>query len=99
MCALTAPTAPPHPPPLQTTAEVQIEVIDDDVEEEDEQFFVRLFDPMGGALLGSVSRTTVTIINDDLPGTFVFAEEEIDAVSNKGQVTVRAPCWTKVPML
>ena len=33
--------------------------------EKDENFEVELFDPEGGAKIGKVSRTAVTITNDD----------------------------------
>ena len=64
----------------QETVEIRIEIIDDDVEEDDEQFAVRIYEPSAGAALGAVSRTLITIINDDLPGIFTFVEEEVSAV-------------------
>ena len=67
--------------PNQKTAQVSIQIIDDDVEEEDEQFIIKLSNPVGGeAVLGEQAVTTVTIINDDFPGTFILPEEDLQAL-------------------
>lgn len=42
-----------------------INILDDDADEGQETFVVRLFDPTGGAVLGSVSQTTVRIKPSD----------------------------------
>ena len=44
---------------------IEIPIIDDQEYEKDESFEVELSDPTGGALLGRLKKTVVTIINDD----------------------------------
>lgn len=44
---------------------IEIPLIDDDVFENDEKFHIELYDPSGGANLGSRTRTVLTIVNDD----------------------------------
>ncbi|KAF2361476.1 Sodium/calcium exchanger membrane region [Trinorchestia longiramus] len=44
---------------------IEIPIIDDMSAEKDEHFEVELFDPEGGATLGPMNRTAVTITNDD----------------------------------
>ncbi|XP_071953755.1 sodium/calcium exchanger 3-like [Antedon mediterranea] len=44
---------------------ILIPIIDDQEYEKDESFQVELFDPTGGAQLGRLKKTVVTIINDD----------------------------------
>lgn len=45
--------------------DIEISIIDDFDAEKDEHFEVELFDPSGGALIGQINRSTVTITNDD----------------------------------
>lgn len=58
--------------------EVYIEIIDDDIWEPDEFFFVKLHLPeekkQHDVVLGKVSINQVTIINDDEPGKFEFSK-------------------------
>ncbi|KAI8777860.1 G-protein coupled receptor 98, partial [Biomphalaria glabrata] len=57
-----------------TSATINITIIDDTLMEADEDFKVLLFDPTGGALLGSINITTVIILKSDYPnGRFAFA--------------------------
>lgn len=51
---------------------VEIEIIDDDVWEETETFFVRLFNPSRGTEMDKICVTQVSIINDDEPGMLQF---------------------------
>lgn len=44
---------------------LEIPIVDDMDAEKDECFEVELYDPTGGAKIGSVSRIAVTITNDD----------------------------------
>lgn len=44
---------------------IEIPIIDDMTPEKDEHFEIELFDPTGGAKLGQINRTAVTITNDD----------------------------------
>ena len=60
--------------PGQTTAEIEITLIDDSLDEADEWLWVRLFDPVNarlldgsGALAGSEYYVHATIVDDELP--------------------------------
>ncbi|XP_076305676.1 sodium/calcium exchanger 3-like isoform X2 [Tachypleus tridentatus] len=44
---------------------LEIGIIDDFNPEKDEHFEIELFQPSGGAVIGTIKRTTVTITNDD----------------------------------
>ncbi|XP_071540523.1 sodium/calcium exchanger 2-like isoform X3 [Panulirus ornatus] len=44
---------------------IEIPIIDDMTPEKDEHFEIELYNPEGGAKLGQISRTAVTITNDD----------------------------------
>lgn len=44
---------------------IEIPIIDDMTPEKDEHFEIELYDPEGGAKLGQINRTAVTITNDD----------------------------------
>ncbi|RZF45093.1 hypothetical protein LSTR_LSTR015765 [Laodelphax striatellus] len=44
---------------------LEIDIINDFTPEKDECFEVELFDATGGARIGSINRTAVTITNDD----------------------------------
>ena len=44
---------------------MEIEIIDDDVWEETETFFVRLYNPSRGTEMDKICVTQVSIINDD----------------------------------
>ncbi|VVD00967.1 unnamed protein product [Leptidea sinapis] len=60
-----------------------VEVIDDDVFEEDEHFFVRLSSPRG-ACLASPSTATVVILDDDHSGVFSFAQRDFELTESVG---------------
>lgn len=49
----------------ETLQNIEIPIIDDMTPEKDEHFEIELFDPEGGAKLGQINRTAVTITNDD----------------------------------
>ena len=60
--------------PGQLYHRVVVEIIDDSTPELDEQFSVQLLEPMGGAVLGTQSSLTVTILtNDNAYGLVGFA--------------------------
>lgn len=54
------------------TKVIEVEIIDDDVWEETETFFVRLFNPSRGTEMDKICVTQVSIINDDEPGILQF---------------------------
>ena len=53
--------------------EIKIPIIDDNVFEPDENFFIRLHHEEG-ATLGDIAVTEVTIIDDDTPGIFSLSQ-------------------------
>jgi len=66
----------------QKKAVITVNIVDDLAYEEDEEFFVDLFDakvedPFGTAVVGINSTVTVVIIDDDLPGVLSFPEEQV----------------------
>lgn len=85
---------------------IKIQVIDDDIYEQDEQFFVILTNVTGGASLGKPSIATVMILDDDHGGIFSLAEKEFEAAETVGTFelkvqrysgargTVIVPYWT-----
>ncbi|CAH2094793.1 unnamed protein product [Euphydryas editha] len=83
-----------------------LQVIDDDVFEEDEHFFVRLSAPKG-ACLASPSTATVVILDDDHSGVFSFPQRDFELIESVGTYElrvvrtagargkVRIPYWTE----
>jgi solute carrier family 8 (sodium/calcium exchanger) len=72
----------------ETKQTFKVNIVDDTAYEEDEEFYVELFDPiavpenanqslMPPAQLGSVKATTVVIIDDDLPGVIDFPSDSL----------------------
>ncbi len=53
----------------ETAKSFRIEIIDDTIHEDTQQFFVRLITPTGGAALGSITEVTVTILDNDPIGS------------------------------
>ena len=49
----------------QTERVLEIPITNDFCPEKDEHFEIELFDPTGGARIGRINRTAVTIISDD----------------------------------
>lgn len=67
--------------PGETSKEFKVVIIDDTAYEEDEHFFVELFnaksqDGKTPASIGEVGTSTVTIVDDDHPGVIYFQKEE-----------------------
>ena len=57
---------------LQTHRTICIPIINDMEFEKDENFEVELFEPSGGAKVGKINRTAVTITNDDGEGEIIL---------------------------
>ncbi|XP_056314100.1 sodium/calcium exchanger 2a [Danio aesculapii] len=82
--------------PGETRKEIKVGIIDDDVFEEDEHFFVRLSNlregeggtNSDGARLVEPSVTTVTILDDDHAGVFAFGQRELCVGECSGVVEV-----------
>ncbi|XP_073807046.1 sodium/calcium exchanger 2a isoform X5 [Danio rerio] len=82
--------------PGETRKEIKVGIIDDDVFEEDEHFFVRLSNlregeggtNTDGARLVEPLVTTVTILDDDHAGVFAFGQRELCVGECSGVVEV-----------
>lgn len=61
-----------------------VRVIDDDVFEQDEHFYIRLSDPQEPVTLATPRVATVVILDDDHSGIFSFAEKDHDLVESVG---------------
>uniref|UniRef100_A0A672PA69 Solute carrier family 8 member 2a n=1 Tax=Sinocyclocheilus grahami TaxID=75366 RepID=A0A672PA69_SINGR len=87
--------------PGETHKEIKVGIIDDDVFEEDEHFFVRLSNlresegrtNTDGARLVEPFVTTVTILDDDHAGVFAFSQRELCVGECSGVVEVPVN-WT-----
>ncbi|XP_012553100.2 sodium/calcium exchanger 2 [Bombyx mori] len=90
----------------ETEKTFRVQVIDDDVFEEDEHFYVRLSSPKG-ASLASPSTATVVILDDDHSGVFSFPQRDFELTESVGTYDlkvvrtagargkVRIPYWTE----
>ncbi|XP_071105716.1 sodium/calcium exchanger 3-like isoform X1 [Haliotis cracherodii] len=79
--------------PKECLKDVYVEIVDDDVWEPDEFFFVKLFlepEQVKGdeVVLGKVSINQVTIVNDDEPGKFEFSKPSYIVKEGCGQAQV-----------
>ncbi|KAI4905916.1 hypothetical protein NFI96_021200 [Prochilodus magdalenae] len=81
--------------PGDTRKEIKVGIIDDEVFEEDEHFFVRLSNVReeGGASTDAARLveplvTTVTILDDDHAGIFSFGQRELQVAENSGLVEI-----------
>ncbi|XP_021351096.1 sodium/calcium exchanger 3-like isoform X4 [Mizuhopecten yessoensis] len=76
----------------ETKKEVHVVIVDDDVWEPDEIFFVKLWidDSAQDVVLGKTVINQVTIINDDEPGKFEFSKPSyiVNETSGKAQLFV-----------
>lgn len=71
-------------PPGVDEQRVKIEVIDDDVFEQDEHFYVRLSNVSEPATLSTPKVATVMILDDDHGGIFAFSEKDHELVESVG---------------
>ncbi|XP_067938213.1 sodium/calcium exchanger 3-like isoform X2 [Watersipora subatra] len=75
--------------PDQTYIEYVVEIIDDNVYEPDETFFLKMaLEPEQEAILGKKSINMITIINDDEPGTVEFAHPSFVFKESVGKAMV-----------
>lgn len=72
--------------PGQTSINLLVQVVDDQVVELQESFSLVLGNPRGGALLGALTNTTVTITDEDMQ--FSFAVTNFTVLENAGSATV-----------
>ena len=72
----------------ETSRTIEVQINDDPLDEIDEEFYIELFNPQGGAILGSRSMSPVIILDDDGPGS-ISMESANYAVSEKtGTISV-----------
>lgn len=67
----------------------RIEVIDDEVFEQDEHFYVRLSNPSEPGVLVNPKVATVMILDDDHCGIFAFANKEHEVVESIGTYDIK----------
>ena len=70
---------------------ITVPIIDDTLVEFDETFSVTLSNPTGGATLGTLTTSTVTILDNDLPptaGVFTIAPAALSILENGGSATL-----------
>ncbi|KAH8366888.1 hypothetical protein KR200_006246 [Drosophila serrata] len=94
-------------PPGVDEQRFRIEVIDDDVFEEDECFYIRLFSPSENVKLAVPMIATVMILDDDHAGIFAFTDSSFEISESVGRFelkvmrysgargTVIIPYWTE----
>ncbi|XP_071869318.1 sodium/calcium exchanger 3 [Bombus fervidus] len=75
--------------PGETRKTIKLSVIDDELFEEDEHFYIRLSNASQPAMLVSPSLATVMILDDDHSGVFGFPERDIELVESVGQFPLR----------
>ncbi|XP_060826473.1 sodium/calcium exchanger 3 [Bombus pascuorum] len=75
--------------PGETRKTIKLSVIDDELFEEDEHFYIRLSNASQPAMLVSPSLATVMILDDDHSGVFGFPERDIELVESVGQFSLR----------
>ncbi|XP_026670890.1 sodium/calcium exchanger 3 isoform X3 [Ceratina calcarata] len=75
--------------PGETKKAIKLSVIDDELFEEDEHFYVRLSNASQPAMLVSPSLATVMILDDDHSGVFGFPERDVELVESVGQYPLR----------
>lgn len=73
----------------ETKKTIKLSVIDDELFEEDEHFYVRLSNVTQPAMLVSPSLATVMILDDDHSGIFGFPERDVELVESVGQYPLR----------
>ena len=85
----------------QRLATVSVELIDDDEPEDDEVFFVELYEPADGASLGRYPVADVTIIDDDGPAptlTFATAASSVDESAGMQSLAVQLDEYAPDPV-
>ncbi len=74
--------------PGESSKDIVLNIIDDTDIESNETLTVTLSDPTGGAVLGSPAVTTVTIIEDDVPGTLAFQAATANVDEDGGSIEI-----------
>ncbi|XP_075148312.1 sodium/calcium exchanger 3 isoform X3 [Haematobia irritans] len=76
-------------PPGVDEQRFKIEVIDDDVFEQDEHFYVRLSNPSEPAVLSVPKVATVMILDDDHAGIFAISQKDHELVESVGAYEIK----------
>lgn len=76
-------------PPGVDEQRFKIEVIDDEVFEQDEHFYVRLSNVSEPAVLATPKMATVMILDDDHGGIFAFSSKDHDLVESVGTYEIK----------
>lgn len=76
-------------PPGVDEQRFKIEVIDDDVFEQDEHFYVRLSNPSEPAVLSVPKVATVMILDDDHAGIFAISQKDHELVESIGSYELK----------
>ena len=71
-----------------TTQTITVPILDDSEIDPNETFNVTLSNVQGGAALGTVVTTTVTIVDDEQPGTLAFLQSEASVNEDDGTLTL-----------
>ena len=72
----------------QASAEIVLQITDDIDIESNETLTVTLSSPTGGAELGTPSEITVTIVEDDVPGTLAFSTDAVSISEDGDSITL-----------
>ena len=78
----------------ESTHLLKIPIIDDYEFEKDESFEIELFEPTGGAKLGKINRTAVTITNDDAFNS-VLQKMLVNVDANIDSMRVHRSTWAQ----
>lgn len=82
----------------QTTATITVPIIDDLIGEGDETLTLGLTNPQGGAVVGTPSVATLTIVEDDLAVLFVPQSYTVDETAGVATLTVLRTGPTTAPI-
>jgi len=74
----------------ETAATIEVTINDDTLDEPDEQFLIELFDPSGGAVLGSRVIAPVVILDDDGPGSLSMEFSDYSVSEQSAAINVNA---------
>ena len=70
------------------TNHFSVQLVDDSMAESNEQFFIRIGNPAGGAGLGTPTNATVTVVDDDNSGTIEFSLDSYTTSEDTNQAVI-----------
>lgn len=71
-----------------TSKDIVVTILNDSIVDPDEKFEVTISNPQGGATLGEITTTVVTIKDDESPGIFSFLKGEATVDEGAGSITL-----------